>query len=113
VTSEHHVWAVEGLVVRGEQRGRLIGYPTANVETPTGVRLPADGVYAGLASGPPGSGLYRAAAISVGTNPTFDGQHRTVAFASQVYRDASADGRELDRIRQQICDHLLQALRVA
>ena len=78
MTSEHHVWAVEGLVVRGEQRGRLIGYPTANVETPTGVRLPADGVYAGLASGPPGSGLYRAAAISVGTNPTFDGQHRTV-----------------------------------
>ena len=76
--TDHHVWAVEGLVVRGEQRGRLIGYPTANVETPTGVRLPADGVYAGLASGPPGSGLHRAAAISVGTNPTFDGQHRTV-----------------------------------
>lgn len=43
-----------------------------------GVRLPADGVYAGLASGPPGSGLHRAAAISVGTNPTFDGLHRTV-----------------------------------
>ncbi|WP_448638462.1 riboflavin kinase [Geodermatophilus sp. URMC 63] len=78
MTSEHHVWAVEGPVVRGEQRGRLIGCPTANVETPAGVRLPADGVYAGLASGPPGSGLYRAAAISVGTNPTFDGQRRTV-----------------------------------
>jgi riboflavin kinase/FMN adenylyltransferase len=76
--TDHHVWAVEGLVVRGEQRGRLIGYPTANVETPAGVRLPEDGVYAGLASGPPGSGLYRAAAVSVGTNPTFDGQRRTV-----------------------------------
>jgi riboflavin kinase/FMN adenylyltransferase len=78
VVTDHHVWAVEGLVVRGEQRGRLIGYPTANVETPSGLRLPADGVYAGVASGPPGSGLHRAAAISVGTNPTFDGQHRTV-----------------------------------
>jgi len=76
--TDHHVWAVEGLVVRGEQRGRLIGFPTANVEAPAEVRLPADGVYAGLASGPPGSGLHRAAAISVGTNPTFDGQRRTV-----------------------------------
>ncbi len=76
--TDYHVWAVEGLVVRGEQRGRLIGYPTANVEAPAGAQLPADGVYAGLASGPPGSDLYRAAAISVGTNPTFDGQRRTV-----------------------------------
>ncbi|WP_448624514.1 riboflavin kinase [Geodermatophilus sp. URMC 64] len=78
MASEDHAWTVQGLVVRGEQRGRLIGYPTANVETPAGVQLPADGVYAGLASGTPGSGIYRAAAISVGTNPTFDGQHRTV-----------------------------------
>lgn len=79
MTSDQQAWTVQGLVVRGAQRGRLIGYPTANLELPPDVRLPADGVYAGLASGgPAGSPLYRAAAISVGTNPTFDGQHRTL-----------------------------------
>jgi riboflavin kinase/FMN adenylyltransferase len=98
-----HVWTVEGLVVRGEQRGRLIGYPTANVDTPVGVRLPDDGVYAGLASGPADSGLYRAAAVSVGTNPTFDGQRRTVEahlldFEGDLY-DSVLSVRSVRRLR--------------
>ena len=38
---------VRGKVVRGDQRGRLLGFPTANVEVPNSVCLPADGVYAG------------------------------------------------------------------
>jgi riboflavin kinase/FMN adenylyltransferase len=72
---------VEGVVVRGEQRGRALGFPTANLETPPHTATPADGVYAGwLATlGADGQIVERwPAAISVGTNPTFDGQDRVV-----------------------------------
>jgi riboflavin kinase/FMN adenylyltransferase len=66
---------VEGVVVRGAQRGRDLGYPTANVETLPHTAIPADGVYAGwLHVGDEAM----PAAISVGTNPTFDGTARTV-----------------------------------
>jgi riboflavin kinase/FMN adenylyltransferase len=66
---------VDGIVVRGEGRGRQLGYPTANVHTDRHVAIPADGIYAGWAV------LHRKrlpAAISVGTNPTFEGKQRTV-----------------------------------
>lgn len=72
---------VEGIVVRGHMRGRAMGFPTANAEPPQHTAVPADGVYAGwLASlGLDGSETERwPAAISVGTNPTFDGVERTV-----------------------------------
>jgi riboflavin kinase/FMN adenylyltransferase len=73
---------VDGVVVRGDQRGRDLGYPTANVETPPFTAIPADGVYAGhLVTRDPRSGASRErfpAAISVGTNPTFQGSRRTV-----------------------------------
>src|SRR3984957_12843805 len=72
---------VEGVVVRGHQRGRALGFPTANLETPPHTAIPADGVYAGwlAALDTDGSELERwPAAISVGTNPTFDGRERTV-----------------------------------
>jgi riboflavin kinase/FMN adenylyltransferase len=72
---------VEGVVVRGQQRGRALGFPTANLETVPYTAVPADGVYAGwLASlGAGGQEEQRwPAAISVGTNPTFDGRERTV-----------------------------------
>ena len=38
---------VTGVVVRGDQRGRELGYPTANIPTENGMAVPADGVYAG------------------------------------------------------------------
>ena len=66
---------VEGVVVRGAQRGRGLGYPTANVETVPHTAVPADGVYAGWLTA---AGERMPAAISVGTNPTFDGTARTV-----------------------------------
>ncbi|WP_393077562.1 bifunctional riboflavin kinase/FAD synthetase [Streptomyces sp. LN704] len=66
---------VEGIVVRGAQRGRELGFPTANVETLPHTAIPADGVYAGwLHVGDEAM----PAAISVGTNPQFDGTERTV-----------------------------------
>ncbi|MGW0035851.1 bifunctional riboflavin kinase/FAD synthetase [Gordonia sp. NPDC003376] len=87
---------VEGVVVRGDGRGRELGFPTANVAPPMHAAIPADGVYAAwftvLGAGPvvgqvvPGE-RYEAA-VSVGTNPTFSGRTRTVeAFVL----DTSAD----------------------
>jgi riboflavin kinase/FMN adenylyltransferase len=73
---------VDGIVVRGDRRGRDMGYPTANVESPAFTAIPADGVYAGhLVTRDPRSGASRErfpAAISVGSNPTFQGSRRTV-----------------------------------
>lgn len=65
-----------GTVVHGDARGRDLGFPTANLgETLTGV-VPADGVYAGWVAF--NQGAKHPAAISVGTNPTFEGCDRRV-----------------------------------
>jgi riboflavin kinase/FMN adenylyltransferase len=66
---------VEGVVVRGDQRGREIGYPTANLSLLPWSAVPADGIYAGhLVRG----AELLPAAISVGSNPTFAGRERRV-----------------------------------
>jgi riboflavin kinase/FMN adenylyltransferase len=67
---------LEGAVVRGDARGRELGFPTANVAIADGIAIPKDGVYAGYVLRP--SGTRSDAAISVGTNPTFDGETRRV-----------------------------------
>jgi len=66
---------VVGTVVHGDHRGRDLGYPTANLALAEHAAVPADGVYAGwlVVSGEP-----LPAAVSVGTNPTFDGVDRRV-----------------------------------
>jgi riboflavin kinase / FMN adenylyltransferase len=72
---------VEGIVVRGHLRGRNLGFPTANAETPPYTAIPADGVYAGWLATleADGTEIERwPAAVSVGTNPTFDGTDRGV-----------------------------------
>ena len=73
-------YSVQGVVVRGEQRGRELGYPTANVPVAgTQTAVPADGVYAGwLRRLDVEPAPWWPAAISVGTNPTFDGLDRRV-----------------------------------
>jgi riboflavin kinase/FMN adenylyltransferase len=53
----------------GDQRGRELGYPTANVAVPDELLLPADGIYAGWYVRPDGSRL--PTAISLGRRPTF------------------------------------------
>lgn len=74
---------VEGVVVRGHQRGRALGFPTANLETLPYTAIPTDGVYAGWLECFPVTAGDAAetrwpAAISIGTNPTFDGMERSV-----------------------------------
>jgi riboflavin kinase / FMN adenylyltransferase len=72
---------VEGVVVRGHLRGRALGFPTANLETPPHTAIPADGIYAGWLASLDLDGNQTSrwpAAISVGTNPTFGEGERTV-----------------------------------
>jgi riboflavin kinase/FMN adenylyltransferase len=87
---------VEGVVVRGDGRGRGLGYPTANVAPPMYSAIPADGVYAawftvlghGPVMGTVTPGKRYQAAVSVGTNPTFSGRTRTVeAFVLDTEAD--------------------------
>lgn len=72
---------VEGTVVAGHRRGRALGFPTANLATRPHTAVPGDGVYAGWLVRLDGAGEEQEAwpaALSVGTNPTFDGAARTV-----------------------------------
>ena len=62
---------VEGVVVLGDQRGGTLGYPTANLDAPADVIVPAYGIYAGAALG-------HRAAVSIGVNPHYGGSERRI-----------------------------------
>lgn len=64
-----HHFEMRGKVVQGDQRGRTIGFPTANIEVPKVICIPADGVYAGVLTR--SSGLKHVCAINLGRRPTF------------------------------------------
>ena len=98
-----HPHEVRGTVVRGDQRGRELGFPTANVAVPEEICLPADGIYAGEYSGP--DGVWRPAAISLGRRPTFyeDAEHSLLEaylldFDGNLY-DQAASVRFVERLR--------------
>ncbi len=77
-------FTITGNVVGGYRRGRLLDYPTVNIEP--GLRMtPADGIYAGRATV---QGAKHPAAISIGDNPTFGPAERTIeAFLLNVEAD--------------------------
>jgi riboflavin kinase/FMN adenylyltransferase len=118
-------YALEGTVVQGNQRGRTIGTPTANLDVSDQL-VPADGVYAGRAVLDQIS--YRAA-ISIGTLPTFDGAARQVEahlldFTGDLYgrslcvelTDWLREQRKfssVDALKMQIADDLIQVGRRA
>jgi riboflavin kinase/FMN adenylyltransferase len=66
-------WVVQGTVVHGQQRGRTIGFPTANIIWPTDIILPKLGVYAGIVTLP--NGQQHKAIANIGTRPTVSGGH--------------------------------------
>jgi riboflavin kinase/FMN adenylyltransferase len=99
---------VRGTVVHGDKRGRLLGFPTANLSPDATGMVPADGVYAGrllrpsLPEGAPDAVL--PAAVSVGSNPTFDGVQRRVEAYVLDRTDLDLYGEEVvlelvDRLR--------------
>jgi riboflavin kinase/FMN adenylyltransferase len=67
---------MRGEVVHGAARGRDLGFPTANLSSDASGLIPADGIYAGWLVDE--AGTRWPAAISVGSNPTFDGVSRQV-----------------------------------
>ncbi|HEY8533167.1 MAG TPA: bifunctional riboflavin kinase/FAD synthetase [Micromonospora sp.] len=87
---------VEGVVIRGDGRGRELGYPTANLQTHDHAAIPADGVYAAwLVRG--GDQPALPAAVSIGTNPTFGGRTRRVeAYALDFSGDLYGERIGLD-----------------
>jgi riboflavin kinase/FMN adenylyltransferase len=85
---------VRGVVARGDQRGRELGFPTANVPTGAAASVPADGVYAGWLRRLD-TGDRFPAAISVGTNPTFDGERERRVEAYVIGRDDADDDLDL------------------
>lgn len=93
---------VDGIVTPGDQRGRDLGFPTANVPVEDGVAVPPDGVYAGhLVT----DGAVLPAAISVGSNPTFDGQERRVESYVMDH------GHDLDLYGRRVQVRLVERLR--
>ena len=96
---------VSGVVVEGDRRGRSLGFPTANVPVDDAYAVPPDGVYAGrLDIG----GEVLPAAISVGTNPTFDGRDRRV---ESYVIDRPSDGGTLELYDQLVRVEFVRRLR--
>ena len=85
--------AVRGTVIRGEQRGRALGFPTANLSPRLEGFIPADGVYGGWLTV---DGARLPAAISVGNNPTFDGVPERQVEAHVLDRDLDLYGKTVE-----------------
>jgi riboflavin kinase / FMN adenylyltransferase len=79
---------VEGTVVEGDQRGRELGFPTANIVPDDSFAIPGHGVYAAFADGVP-------AAVNVGVRPTFDTGRGVLIETYLIDRDEDLYGRTL------------------
>lgn len=78
---------IQGEVVHGDQRGKLLGYPTANINIASGMVIPANGVYAVSISY---DHKCFDGVANIGTNPTFEGTERRIEvhllnFAGNLY----------------------------
>jgi riboflavin kinase / FMN adenylyltransferase len=101
--------SVCGTVVHGDHRGRELGFPTANLGPIVESLVPADGVYAGWLVRldlPEDDSVDRVlpCAVSIGTNPTFDGHERRV-------EGYVLDRTDLDLYGERICYELVRRLR--
>jgi riboflavin kinase / FMN adenylyltransferase len=97
-------FVLEGRVVEGAARGRELGMPTANLQTPPDVLVPAAGIYAGRARLADGREV--PAAVSIGVRPTFEegGEQKVEAFLIGFEGDLYGDTMQLaflDRLRDE------------
>jgi riboflavin kinase/FMN adenylyltransferase len=95
---------MRGIVEHGDQRGRTIGFPTANVGMPVSFVIPAEAVYAGLITA--ADGVVRPTAISLGRRPTFYPDGLTLLEAHVIDFDGDLYGQHVsvqfvDKIRDQ------------
>ena len=79
---------VEGTVVKGDQRGRELGFPTANLVPDDRLAIPGHGVYAAFANGVP-------AAVNVGVRPTFASGRGVLIETYLIDRDEDLYGKTL------------------
>jgi riboflavin kinase/FMN adenylyltransferase len=79
---------VEGTVVPGDQRGRELGFPTANIVPDDALAIPGHGVYAAFANGVP-------AAVNVGVRPTFETGRGVLIETYLIDREEDLYGTEL------------------
>ncbi len=79
---------VEGTVVEGDQRGRTLGFPTANIVPDDRLAIPGHGVYAAFANGVP-------AAVNVGVRPTFEAGRGVLIETYLIDREEDLYGTEL------------------
>jgi len=87
-----HPYSLQGLVAHGDQRGRKIGFPTANLDYAREKVIPSGGIYACWAN--LGSDKHKAA-VNIGTNPTFTPDKQTLNveaylldFDREIYGEA-------------------------
>lgn len=86
---------LQGQVAHGDERGRELGFPTANLVPDEALACPGHGVYACLASGPFPPGRRVPAAVSVGVRPTFDTGRAELIEAYILDFEGDLYGREL------------------
>ncbi|MGM9960033.1 MAG: bifunctional riboflavin kinase/FAD synthetase [Allobaculum sp.] len=82
-----YIYSIKGVVVHGYERGRILGYPTANLEVSPEAILPDNGVYSGFVQV---NDEVFAAMINIGNNPTFDNEEKTIEanildFHQEIY----------------------------
>ncbi len=104
-------FTLEGLIVSGEGRGGALGIPTANIEPPQGMAVPADGIYAAFAHLEDRSMM---AAVSIGTKPTFGAHDRVIeAFILDLAENLYGKRLRLEfvrRLRDQVKYDTVEAL---
>ncbi|WP_425060907.1 Bifunctional riboflavin kinase/FMN adenylyltransferase [Sporomusa carbonis] len=105
--------AITGKIIKGDQRGRKLGFPTANLAIPAGLLVPADGVYAVYAIDE--AGVKYKGVANIGNNPTFIRQTRRIEVHILDF-DRSIYGQILkvqfiDRIRGEIAFASVEQLR--
>jgi riboflavin kinase / FMN adenylyltransferase len=91
-------YELRGIVAHGDQRGRTIGFPTANVEVPAAMCVPGDGVYAAWYvrdSGPHAGAVYPAA-VNIGRRPTFYDDQPVSLVEAHVIENHGIDNHVVD-----------------
>ncbi len=95
-----HPYSLQGLVAHGDQRGRTIGFPTANLNYAREKVIPAGGIYACWAYV---RGEKYSAAVNIGTNPTFTPEKQTLsveAYLLDFDRDIYDEELKLDFVER-------------
>ena len=85
-------YMISGAVAHGDGRGRSLGFPTANISVRQGKLYPPEGVYSAIVRL---DGRWLAAALNIGSNPTFDGERASRCEAHITGVDADLYGRRL------------------